>query len=228
MDLVVGVEAAPGELDGRAPARQFEGRTYRIWREVEDFAYLPPDEPAYVVDRMTGTITFAPSARMTGGDGTLTEAQALAAFPLAGRDIRLWYRRGGGASGNVAANLLEVLKDPLPGVKVTNPQPAVGGRPAETLENALVRGPQELHSLRRAITAEDFELLALRASGAVARAKAVTLAQIWAHAPAGTVQVLLVPHLPPEVQGRYGEGVTVEALHQHETEEARSRIRHQK
>ncbi len=100
----------------------------------------------------------------------------------------------------------------------------MGGRPAETLENALVRGPQELHSLRRAITAEDFELLALRASGAVARAKAVTLAQIWAHAPAGTVEVLLVPHLPPEVQGRYGEGVTVERLRQHETEEARARI----
>ncbi|MFL5345378.1 MAG: putative baseplate assembly protein [Hyalangium sp.] len=227
LDLVVGVEAAPGELDGRAPARQHEGRTYRIWREVDDFAYLAPDEPAYVVDRMTGTITFAPAARMTGEDGALTEARALAAIPQAGRAIRLWYRRGGGAAGNVAANTLEVLKDPIPGVKVTNPQPAVGGRPAETVENALVRGPQELHSLRRAITAEDFELLALRASGAVARAKAVTLAQIWAHAPAGTVDVLLVPHLPPEVQGRYGEGVTVTALRQHETEEARARIQHE-
>ena len=51
LDLVVGVEALPGELDGRAPARQHEGRTYRIWREVDDFAYLAPDEPAYVVDR---------------------------------------------------------------------------------------------------------------------------------------------------------------------------------
>jgi hypothetical protein len=224
LDLVVGVEAEPGELDNRAPARQHEGRTYRIWREVDDFAYLAPGEPAYVVDRMTGTITFAPAARMSGEDGALGEARALAAIPQAGRAIRLWYRRGGGASGNVAANMLEVLKDPIPGVKVTNPRPAVGGRPAETLENALVRGPQELHSLRRAITAEDFELLALRASGAVARAKAVTLAQIWAHAPAGTVEVLLVPHLPPEVQGRYGEGVTVEALRQHETEEARARI----
>jgi len=225
LDLVVGVEALPGELDGRAPARQHEGRTYRIWREVDDFAYLAPDEPAYVVDRMTGTITFAPAARMSWEDGTLGEARALAAIPAAGRAIRLWYRRGGGAAGNVAANTLEVLKDPIPGVKVTNPQPAVGGRPAETLENALVRGPQELHSLRRAITAEDFELLALRASGAVARAKAVTLAQIWAHAPAGTVEVLLVPHVPPEMQGRYGEGVTVAALRQHETEEARVRIR---
>jgi hypothetical protein len=224
LDLVVGVEAEPSELDGRAPARQHNGRTYRIWREVDDFAYLSPSEPAYVVDRITGTITFAPSARMTGEGGVLEEARALAAIPQAGRGIMLWYRRKGGAAGNVAASTLEVLKDPIPGVKVTNPRPAVGGRPAETLENALVRGPQELHSLRRAITAEDFELLALRASGAVARAKAVTLAQIWVHAPAGTVEVLLVPHLPPEAQGRYGEGITVERLRQHETEEARARI----
>jgi hypothetical protein len=224
LDLVVGVEAEPGELDGRAPARKHAGRTYRIWREVEDFAHLAPDEPAYVVDRMTGTITFAPAARMSAEEGGLGEARALAAIPMAGRAIRLWYRRGGGAAGNVAAGMLEVLKDPIPGVKVTNPRPAVGGRPAEALENALVRGPQELHSLRRAITAEDFELLALRSSGAVARAKAVTLAQIWAHAPAGTVEVLLVPHLPPELHGAHGEGVTVERLREHETEEARARI----
>jgi hypothetical protein len=224
LDLVVGVEAEPAELDDRAPARKHDGRTYRIWREVEDFAHLSPDEPAYMVDRMTGTLTFAPAARMAGEDGVLGEARALAAIPRAGRAILLWYRRGGGAAGNVAAHTLEVLKDPIPGVKVTNPRPAVGGRPAETLENALVRGPQELHSLRRAVTAEDFELLALRSSGAVARAKAFTLAQIWAHAPAGTVEVLLVPHLPPELHGRYGEGVTVERLREHETEEARARI----
>ncbi len=224
LDLVVGIEAEPDELDGRAPARKYEGRTYRIWREVEDFAYLSPDEPAYMVDRMTGAILFAPAARMSTAEGKLGEVQPLAAIPKARRAIMLWYRRGGGAAGNVAAGTLEVLKDPIPGVKVTNPRPAVGGRPAETLENALVRGPQELHSLRRAITAEDFEMLALRSSGAMARAKAVTLAQIWAHAPAGTVEVLLVPHLPPEVQGRYGEGVTVERLREHETEEARARI----
>jgi hypothetical protein len=224
-DLMVGVEALPGELDGRVPARKLGDKTFRIWREVESFANLPPDEPAYVVDRMTGTITFAPSARMTGEDGALsTEPRALAAVPKAGRSIMLWYLRGGGLMGNVAAGTLDTLKTALPGVKVTNPSPAVGGRAAETLENALVRGPQELHSLGRAITAQDYERLALRSSGAVARAKAFTQAQLWAHALPGSVEVLLVPYLPPNVQGPSGEGVTQEALRQHETEEARARI----
>ena len=224
LDLVVGVEAEPGELDARAPARRHDGRTYRIWREVDTFSALGPDEPAYLVDRMTGVLTFAPSARLANEAGTLGEARALAAVPGEGRRILLWYRCGGGATGNVAAGTLELLKVPIPGMKVTNPRPATGGRPAETLENALLRGPQELHSLRRAVTAGDFELLALRSSGAVARAKAVTLAQLWAHAPAGTVEVLLVPHLPPEVQGAAGEGITEANLRLHETEEARARI----
>ncbi|MCP3141705.1 putative baseplate assembly protein [Pyxidicoccus xibeiensis] len=224
LDLVVGVEADPDELDARAPARRHGGRTYRVWREVDNFAALAPDEPAYLVDRMTGVITFAPSARLASEAGELGEPRALAAVPGAGREIRLWYRRGGGASGNVAAGTLELLKAPIAGVKVTNPRPATGGRPAETLENALLRGPQELHSLRRAVTAGDFELLALRSSGAVARAKAVTLAQLWAHAPAGTVEVLLVPHLPPDVQGAAGEGITDATLREHETEDARARI----
>ncbi|SEM53068.1 putative baseplate assembly protein [Stigmatella aurantiaca] len=224
LDVVVGVEAEPGELDARAPARRHEGRLYRVWWEVEDFAYLAPNEPAYRVDRATGTLSFAPAARILGDEGALGEARALAAVPPAGRAIRVWYRRGGGTLGNVTAHSLEVLEEPLPGVKVTNPRPAMGGRAAETLENALVRGPMERHSLRRAITAGDFELLALRASSAVARAKAFTLAQSWVHAAPGTVQVLLVPHLPPELQGCHGEGVTAGRLRRHQSEEVRAQV----
>jgi hypothetical protein len=224
-DLVVGVEAEPDELDGRVPARKHGEKTFRIWREVESFANLLPDDPAYMVDRMTGTLTFAPAARVPGPGGVLTaEPRALAAVPRVGRAICVWYLRGGGLTGNVVAGALDTLKVALPGVKVTNPEPAVGGRAAETVENALVRGPQELHSLGRAITAQDYERLALRSSGAVVRAKAFTEAQLWAHALPGAVEVLLVPWLPPEVQGRSGEGVTESALRRHETEEARVRI----
>ncbi len=65
--------------------------------------------------------------------------------------------------------MLTTIKEPIK-VAVDNPKPATGGRAAETLENALVRGPQELHTLSRAVTARDFQLVAERASGAVARA----------------------------------------------------------
>lgn len=224
LDLLVGVEAASGELGERAPAIQFGGKAYRVWREVESFTNLDPNDLfAYVADRMLGTITFAPAARMLQTGGELPEtAQALAAIPPAGREIRLWYRRGGGPAGNVAANTLTTLKDPIAGLQVTNLNPATGGRSAETVENALIRGPQQIHSLQRAVTARDFELAALYSSRAIARAKALTRAALWTYAKPGTVEVLLVPHLPEDQRGP-GQ-VTGAALHQHDTEEARAQI----
>ena len=105
----------------------------------------------------------------------------------------------------------------------TNPEPATGGRDTETVQNALVRGPQELHSLQRAVTASDFELLALRSSGAVARAKAFTKAMLWKHAPPGTIEVLLVPNVPE--QQRPNGAVTLEAITAQETDEAKQTIR---
>ena len=136
LDLVVAVEAVPGELDQRARALQYEGRAYRVWREAENFTNLGADPFVYVADRITGTITFAPEARMLGEDGYLEDAaRPLGAFPLAGREVRLWYRHGGGPC-KADANTLTTLKDPIRGVQVTNPGPATGGRAAETLENA--------------------------------------------------------------------------------------------
>jgi hypothetical protein len=230
-DLLVGVEATPEELDERAPVIQREGKAYRLWREVDYFANLGLDRFVYVADRMAGTITFAPAARMQGADesptkrGTLEEApRALAAIPAPGREIRLWYWRGGGPEGNVAAGTLTVLKDPIPGLEVTNPAPASGGEAAETLQNALVRGPQELHSLQRAVTARDFELLALNSSRAVARATALTRADMWTYASPGTVEVLLVPDLPQQERGA-GQ-VTAAALQARETDTVRSQIQH--
>jgi hypothetical protein len=224
LDLVVGVEATPDELQGRVAAREFEGKTYRIWREVENFSDLGPDPFVYMVDRMTGTITFAPAARSMQENGELQEVpQALAAVPGAGREIRLWYRRGGGPEGNeAAANTLTKLRIEIPGVQVTNPNPATGGRAMETLDNALIRGPQELHSLERAVTASDFELIATKRSPSVARATAFTRAALWTFAAPGTVEILLVPNVSDSdwVDGK----VTVDVLLAHETEEARQQI----
>lgn len=224
LDLVVGVEAGPTELEEGAPAREFGGKSYRIWREVENFTDIGPDPHVYVVDRMTGTIIFGPGVRGRRPDGGLDETpQPLAAMPGGGREIRLWYRCGGGSRGNeAAANTLTVLKDSIPGVQVTNPNPATGGRAMETLDNALVRGPQELHSLERAVTASDFELIAKKRSPAIARAKAVTRSALWAFAAPGTVEILLVPYLSD--QERAAGRITADALLARQTEEARRNI----
>ncbi|HEY0752988.1 MAG TPA: baseplate J/gp47 family protein [Ktedonobacteraceae bacterium] len=222
-DLVVGVEAKAEELNERVPAIKYGDKTYRVWRETENFTGGKEDPYIYISDRMAGTVIFAPAARLRQSAGPLEEtAQALAALPEAGREIRLWYRRGGGLAGNVEANTLTQLKDALAGVQVTNPGPAVGGAAAETLENARVRGPQQLYSLQRAVTARDFEAVAFESSQSVARAKALTRATLWTFATPGTVEVLLVPSLPEEKRG--GGQVTIATLQQYQTEDARSGV----
>ncbi len=224
LDLVVGVETTAEELGALSEtAVEHDGRAYRIWREVTDFSNLGEDRFVYLADRLAGAIQFAPSVRMSlPGKSLESVPRALAAAPPADRQIRVWYRRGGGANGNVMAHLLTTLKDPIPGMDVTNPGPATGGRAAESLDNALKRGPQELHSLQRAVTARDFELIAKQSSGAANRVHAYTKAMLWNHASPGTVEVLLVPNIPEEqqVRGWVKPGI----LRAHETEPARRRI----
>jgi Baseplate J-like protein len=222
-DLMVGVLAAPDELGERVTAVRHGDRVYRIWDEVESFANVGPGDHVFVVDRREGVIAFAPAARLTDpATGNLLDApRALAAAPAVGREIRLWYRNGGGPRGNVPAGVLTVLKDPIPGVAVTNPEAASGGRAAETIDNALVRGPQELHSLNRVVTSRDFEVAATGV-GSVARARAVARAGLWTFAAPGEVEVALVPDLPPEE--RPGGRVTAPALAARETDEARSQV----
>lgn len=224
LDLIIGVAALPDELDDRAAAIQFNGQAYRIWREVKHFSNLGADAHfVYVVDRQSGKITFAPAVRLVDEDGRLAETpRTLAAIPPADREIRAWYRRGGGPNGNVAVHTLTTLKDPIPGLQVTNPSPATGGQAAESVENALRRGPQALHSLQRAVTAKDYEMVALESSRAVARAKAFTRSALWRHATPGTVEVLLVPNLT-EME-RHQQGVTAVTLYEHETDVAHEQI----
>lgn len=217
-DLFVGVEENLNDI-GTAPSRIFEDQTFRIWHEVEGFADLGPDRHAFVVDRCAGRITFAPAVQ-TFQDGDSTRPEALAEVPADGREIRVWYRCGGGQAGNVAADTLTVLKSPIPGLVVTNPARSTGGRDEESLSNAILRGPQELHSLTRAVTARDYERIATTAGG-IARARAFTKAQVWKHAQPGTVQVLLVPEV---ANTRPDERLTTEALQQNQTTDAAEHI----
>jgi Baseplate J-like protein len=221
LDLVVGVEARPDELTERVPARDYDGRPFRIWQEVDSFVNRLPEDTVYVADRYTGRIVFAPALHLPGADANAAPT-LLAAAPAAGREIRAWYRRGGGSAGNIPAGTISVLKDTVPGVQaVTNPEAATGGRAAEPLEEALIRGPQELHGVERAVTADDYEAIAKKAGG-VPRARAFTKAAIWEHALPGTVEMLLVPGVD---EGELSGGpVTPDILHAHETDTAKAQV----
>ena len=224
LDLIVGVEVTAEEMGERVQAIAVEGRSFRIWRRVENFTEGGADSFSYLVDRVSGRITFAPAVHAVRDDGQLDPATAtLARVPAPNRQIRLWYRHGGGEDGNVAANTLVVLRDAIRGLQVTNPEPATGGAAAETVANAMLRGPEEMHSLRRAVTARDFEAVALHSSAAVARAKAFTQAELWTFAQAGTVEVLIVPKLG-NIDQRGGGAVTGDTLRAQEVSGVRQQI----
>ena len=223
LDFIVGVETLAQELEDRTPAIRFNDKTYRIWSETAGTPSESGDPFIYTVDRAAGIVRFGQALNRADGESLSGYRKVLtgAAVPD-GREVRVWYHTGGGPSGNLAAHTLTVMKSPLSGVKVTNETAATGGREMEPMDNAVLRGPRELHSLERAVTAGDFELIARKSSGAVSRAKAFTKASLWTHALPGTVDVLLVPGMTEEEKG---EGpVTAALLKTRETAEILDRI----
>lgn len=209
-DLIVGVELSPEEsvADGDH-YRHSDGKTYRVWREVESFAGADAHACIYTIDRTDGILRFAPA--LAQGDGVDGEYRAVAAIPGANKNIIARYRVGGGVAGNLAPGSVTKLLDKIPGVGLTvsNNSRATGGCDTESLANALVRGPLELHSLQRAVTAQDFELIASKQSGLVNRAHAYTKRALWQYAAPGTVEVILVPQVFGE-QGPLTPQVMVE------------------
>jgi hypothetical protein len=197
LELLVGIELDDNQVQTNAYTLDCDGRVFRVWREVEAFHDLGEDRCVYLADRYNGIVTFAPSVRTLSTEGGHLDAEPslLAEVPPLGRQIRVWYRHGGGAAGNVRPGLLTVMTQPLQGVTVTNAQAAVGGSQPESLENAIARGPMSLHALERAVTARDFELLAVRSSAGVNRAWACADAAIRAHGVPGTVSVTVIPQI---------------------------------
>ena len=148
--------------------------TWVRWHEVENFFDSLPNSRHYLCDPIKGEISF--------GDGRKGWV------PPTGRDsVKCEYRLGGGVAGNVGASTLTVLKQSIAFVQgVTNPFPALGGADPETLDEAKRRGTYAIKNRDRAITAEDYEQLALAASRRVARAKCVQASD-------GSISLLLVP-----------------------------------
>jgi len=97
------------------------------------------------------------------GDG------AFGAIPPQGAVIRATYRRGGGRIGNVPAETIQTIVDApqlaLLGAKVTNPAPATGGAERESIEHAVQHAPSVFRSFKRAVSADDYEALALDLKG---------------------------------------------------------------
>lgn len=128
-----------------------------LWIERQDFANSCADDPHYTLDARTGEIRFGPAIRLPNG-----QIHQFGKVPSLRAKIRLTaYRHGGGSAGNIEAERLDTLRSSIPFVaKVANRKPARGGRDAESIEAAMMRVPSVLRTRERAITKDDFEILA--------------------------------------------------------------------
>jgi predicted phage baseplate assembly protein len=161
---------------------------WQEWHLVENFAASGPDDHHFLLDWVAGEVEFGPAIRV--------EDQSLrhyGAVPPLGARIRMRrYYCGGGVEGNVARFAVDTLKASIPFVSgVVNLHPASGGVDGETLDEAKARGPIMLRTRSRAVTAEDYEAIAIQAAPEVARIHCLTAGEDdVAH---GAVKVLVVP-----------------------------------
>ncbi len=172
---------------------QYGEWVYVPWQGVSSYADSTRFDRHYLLDHASGTIHFGPAIRQADGS-----VKQYGRVPETHRRIRLTqYRYGGGVVGNVPTGKLLLLRSTIPYVdRVTNLPAAVGGRNQEGLDEAKLRAQRELRAQERAVTAEDYENLGLKATRAVARLKAITpgiTGQNGSGAAAGTITLLAVP-----------------------------------
>ena len=162
-----------GVIEGSVVVRIDPGTGDQTWTAVSDFLSSGPLDRHYRLD-------FDPDGQafVRFGDGTSGKIPEFAAT------IAFDYRVGADVNGNVGAREIDVVRSGSSLLSSCfNPRAASGwaaqeGSTPESLEEAKDAGPATLTTLGRAVTARDYEALALvytdvTGSKIVARAKAV-------------------------------------------------------
>ncbi len=202
-------ETVNGEILGGA-----DGRRNQTWRfgnapVIRDSVRIQIDDGTGAVDWSARDDLFGSgpndrdlainytSGEVRAGDGENGDIPVANAANPDANVIAVTYRHGGGKRGNVAAKTLNNLLTPVEGIdggKTENLFAAVGGSDEELLDAAKRRARQMLRARGRAVTPEDFELLA-REAGGVQRAKALPLAhpQFPGVKVPGAISVIIVP-----------------------------------
>lgn len=136
--------------------------TATVWTEVSDFGDSNETSLHYTIDDLTGVLSLGPALRQP--DGSM---RRFGKVPARGAELRFTrYNYGGGTEGNVRAESIVVLKSAKAYIsKAINWEPSVGGRDAESVEQAILRVPAMLRSHERAVTADDYEYHAKTIAG---------------------------------------------------------------
>ena len=169
-----------------------EGPGFVEWQEVSDFFGSGRDDTHYVLNRSTGEVRF----------GGMEQHIPVANPNRFNNIIAKEYRVGGGSRGNVAAGSINSPLSSLPGIEISavgNLFAGVGGTDEETLNQAKARAPRSIKSRERAVTVEDYELLALESAN-IARAKALPLyhPDFENISVPGVMSVIIVPDIEHE------------------------------
>ncbi len=168
-----------------------EGGVWTDWSPVDHFAASDARSRVYRLDAAAGLIQF--------GDGERGQR------PHARAGIRaLVYRYGGGSATNLPAKAIKELHGGGSGLKLRHEWPTRGGVDAETVAQAELRIPAFLTHRDRAVTRDDYALLARdNPVNPVARAEAVpgflpgvSLATVRRTVP-GVVSVFVLPDASP-------------------------------
>ena len=127
------------------------------WEAVEDLLASGPDERHYHLDPIAGTLTFCQGAHGKP--------------PLPGSRMRVSTGVGGGERGNLPPRSISSLTRQVGFIQgATNPLATFGGCEQETIGEAALRIVNGLRHRGRAVSAKDYEDLALQSSRAILRA----------------------------------------------------------
>lgn len=175
------------------------------WQEVSDFGDSVGESRHFTLDALDGILSFGPM--LLQPDGTVFH---YGATPPKGSLLRFTrYQHGGGRRGNVPAGAISVLKTSIPYVaRVVNHERALGGLDAQTIEDARIRIPKMLRTRSRAVTADDYEYLAVQEISDVARAHCLQPGAVPGEAGApepGQVVVLVLPKIYVQTSKRISD-----------------------
>jgi hypothetical protein len=178
--VLAGVDAADIRFETDPQDPTIKTAAWVRWWAQPNFYRSGSADRHYVVERSRGVFRFPGLAGR---------------IPPAGAPIVVSYVTGGGVNGNVAAGAIRELRSGVGFVQsVTNPIAASGGAEAELLRGARDRNTHLPRHRHRAVSAEDYEWIAMSASSEVARARALPLAGPDGAGERGFVGIVLVPH----------------------------------
>lgn len=194
LDISVYVNEYPAISDDEVLALEKEGRIRKVtdsagmitevwvkWNEVDTFIMENARSRSYTVDREKGSVIFG-----NGRKGRIPSASDE-------DNIAVYYTTGGGARTNVEAGSVSGMERSIGLVSgVTNPKSFYGGCDTETVFEALKRSSVMLRTQGRAITARDFEELALCSSSCIEKVRCFSGRNLTGNPERGAVTLVVL------------------------------------